>query len=397
MPDVPGSDHCPVYADFRDSITLEDGSTRDLWREMNPGREPESSPPDPPKFAARFFDEFSGKQKLLSSFFIKRSTNGGGCATVVDQQSKVSEPTLQDARNALLSAAAELSGDPSPTPDSEPTLEDARRALASTAEEAGSNQSSASPISIATESKTSSSTQPVPQVEPVAVQMPLSRSQSIQSTSESRPRPLKRTSSDLKSSNSKGKEKLKGQQTLAAFIKRPASKPKGEKEASTSQSSSNGAANDLSRTGSAELISIDIDSQDSAKPVEPPPPLSQLSEAAESSQLAAGDFKTNFNTPSTSAAWSSLLTPKAIPRCTMHGDPAKEWTVSKPGPNKGRKFWLCSRGVGAKGDPEARFVLLDFDRSCLWAYRLLTMHSCAKQMRFLQSMICFFAHFATLW
>lgn len=41
--------------------------------------------------------------------------------------------------------------------------------------------------------------------------------------------------------------------------------------------------------------------------------------------------------------WSKLLAPVQPPNCTIHGEPAKEYTVNKPGSNKGKKFFLCSR------------------------------------------------------
>ncbi|KAK4698543.1 hypothetical protein P7C70_g7729, partial [Phenoliferia sp. Uapishka_3] len=56
-----------------------------------------------------------------------------------------------------------------------------------------------------------------------------------------------------------------------------------------------------------------------------------------------GDFEV---AASTSAAWSTLFTPKALPMCDGHNEPSKLWTVNKPGLNKGRRFYLCSRPVG---------------------------------------------------
>lgn len=44
-------------------------------------------------------------------------------------------------------------------------------------------------------------------------------------------------------------------------------------------------------------------------------------------------------------AWSSLFKPPPVPKCEGHGEPCKQWTVNKPGPNKGRVFWLCARCV----------------------------------------------------
>ncbi|RKO91958.1 Endonuclease/exonuclease/phosphatase [Blyttiomyces helicus] len=51
--------------------------------------------------------------------------------------------------------------------------------------------------------------------------------------------------------------------------------------------------------------------------------------------------------PLTSAAtqWRNLMAPPAVPHC-LHGELAKEWTVNKSGPNKGRMFYLCARPVG---------------------------------------------------
>ncbi|KAI9009505.1 Endonuclease/exonuclease/phosphatase [Gaertneriomyces semiglobifer] len=47
--------------------------------------------------------------------------------------------------------------------------------------------------------------------------------------------------------------------------------------------------------------------------------------------------------------WRSLLRPAPIPNC-YHGEPAKEWTVNKPGPNRGRMFYLCARSVGPSSE-----------------------------------------------
>lgn len=48
---------------------------------------------------------------------------------------------------------------------------------------------------------------------------------------------------------------------------------------------------------------------------------------------------------SSKAAWSQLMAPIQPPTCIVHGEPAKEYTVNKPGPNKGKTFFICSRYV----------------------------------------------------
>lgn len=70
--------------------------------------------------------------------------------------------------------------------------------------------------------------------------------------------------------------------------------------------------------------------------------LAELEEAAESSPTPP------TGTPSSSqskAAWATLFAPAQPPKCTVHGEPAKKFTVNKAGPNKGRSFYVCSRYV----------------------------------------------------
>jgi AP endonuclease-2 len=43
------------------------------------------------------------------------------------------------------------------------------------------------------------------------------------------------------------------------------------------------------------------------------------------------------------AAWSHILAPIEAPLCDVHKEPTREYTVNKPGPNKGKRFFLCSR------------------------------------------------------
>lgn len=326
---------------------------------MNPGREPEAEPPNPPKFAARFYDEFSGKQKLLSTFFTKRPLNGAtpsakSSVSTSSCMDNTPEPTLEDAKKALRSVM-EHGEHLSPTAAFESTLEDARRASddeqeANLAEEFGSAEQTEHSLS-----------QPVFDAKSATGCVPLSRSQPSTRTSISKPassgsQALRKTSSAMISKH-KSKEKLvKGQQTLASFIKRPAIKSNEvTNEVTSSSMDIKKGSHDSPATETSDLVDLHTDPAHPDGRVESPLPRNEVEEMT---SLAAEDFQPNFNTASTSAAWSSLLTPKTVPKCSVHGEPAKEWTVNKPGPNKGRKFWLCSRGVGAKGDPEARFVLL---------------------------------------
>ncbi|XP_028568962.2 DNA-(apurinic or apyrimidinic site) endonuclease 2 [Podarcis muralis] len=64
------------------------------------------------------------------------------------------------------------------------------------------------------------------------------------------------------------------------------------------------------------------------------------------------------------ALWKSLLPgPARPPHCKAHGEPCVLRTVKKPGPNSGRRFYVCARPLGKPSDPRSR---CDF---FLWASR----------------------------
>jgi AP endonuclease 2 len=56
-----------------------------------------------------------------------------------------------------------------------------------------------------------------------------------------------------------------------------------------------------------------------------------------------------YKDPGTAAAneqWTSIFTKKGPPKCEAHGVPCIELVTKKPGPNLGRRFWICSKPVG---------------------------------------------------
>lgn len=65
-------------------------------------------------------------------------------------------------------------------------------------------------------------------------------------------------------------------------------------------------------------------------------------EAPDSSRMSLGSWRDLFHKP------------RPAPICKGHGEPCKLNTVSKRGPNQGRKFYSCSRGVGPREDPRSR-------------------------------------------
>ncbi|KAJ3275339.1 Class II abasic (AP) endonuclease [Terramyces sp. JEL0728] len=57
------------------------------------------------------------------------------------------------------------------------------------------------------------------------------------------------------------------------------------------------------------------------------------------------------NAQAKSKGWDFMLKKRAVPRCN-HGDECTEIVVKKPGPNKGKYFYACSRKVG--NTPESK-------------------------------------------
>lgn len=116
---VYGSDHCPVYVDLHESIVTPEGGILYLRDMLNPkDRPPSTSPvypndvkreaPEPPRFATKFMDEFSGRQTSLKSFF------GGG-------SKRAREKTNEASFTTSVGASASASSAPTPTA-SEPSL-----------------------------------------------------------------------------------------------------------------------------------------------------------------------------------------------------------------------------------------------------------------------------------
>lgn len=272
LPSVKGSDHCPIYVDLHDEITLESGQVVKLRDAMQFGTRTE-----PPRLASKFWPEYSGKQKLLSSFFSK-----GGTDTI----SKSPSPPQLKASSPSTIIGPSRSTQPLPPPP--------------------------------TASSSKSSIKPSP------------------SPSTSHPsRPLKRKSSGPQSaetsssnSTSQSKKRKPGQAKLSSFFTKPPAKSASSLEVVVVDDD-----NDDPEGGGTEhqlhadyLLACELSA-------------SQQDLVEQSAEAGQGKGKGK-------EAWSQLFAPVAPPKCTIHREPAKLFTVNKPGPNKGKTFYICSRPVG---------------------------------------------------
>ena len=312
-----GSDHCPIYVDLHDEITLESGETIALRDAMKQAADLK----DPPRIAAKYWDEFSGKQTVLSAFFSKGAVakKNGNTPT-----SDTPTPTSTPAPTQILTTPAPTTASSSPEIDRVPT----------------------------------------PPAEPPAAK----KFKPSQPRHPAQPAQLnKRKSVETPSSSKKRKAvPAKGQATIASFFSKPSASTSTSTLPSTSSSSAHKAQ---------EVIDVDCDDDDDDAPAVPaasdPPTPSQFQSATETStedqldadyrlalalQDAASPSSPSSSQPSsssstsTAAAWSTLFAPVEAPRCPVHDEPARLYTVNKQGPNKGKTFYLCARPVGPGWD-----------------------------------------------
>ena len=303
QPSIKGSDHCPVFVDLYEEITT-DTSERLVLRDlMHMGVD--AAKREPPRLAAKHWPEFQGKQTLMSSFLTKR--------------------------------VAETSPPPTAPPNGLSTLATAFGALETqlpllpVEEPPASNASQ--PPSASSQPDTEISAPPSPAtVSPTASQASLKPSQEPR---ESRKRPRTDTST---SGSAKQKKLVAGQTKLSSFFTKPPPTTSTPTAAPTKAPSSGWCP-------SPDIIDLCEDSEE--MPSSLPTITSDIRLFAENNTFASSQGKENEKNGRTGAAsWSAFFKPIPPPLCNVHHEPTKEFRVNKPGPNKGKTFFLCSRPVG---------------------------------------------------
>lgn len=291
-----GSDHCPVYVDFHDEIQLENGKTVKLKDTLltDPNTKRKL-----PSLATNAWPEFSGR-RIQSFFAPKPSTT----------------PSPSPAPNTQQS--------PSPI-SSKPAIPEAEGTKASFAH-SNTTSTAVNSQNPAGSSMPTSTTS----VNPKDAKTDTSNSGTKLSS------PARKINGDRKSSVS---GKTNGQTNLRSFFSQPTITNNSQDSLSTMEDE----VRESNREQETKFSKIPIDSSPIKDQSAPSPDLSR-GEGADSYE------DTNSANRVTSAlAWGSIFAPKQPPLCNVHHEPAKAWTVNKPGPNHGRKFWMCSRPVGSGG------------------------------------------------
>ncbi|KAG0051295.1 Class II abasic (AP) endonuclease [Gryganskiella cystojenkinii] len=323
-PQVVGSDHCPVVAEMFTELVLEKDPVEIVkGREMTASAAAEASRDDIDAslsevtldannnskrsrqlqdildsyggtndhvLAAKYYDEFSGKQQKLSMFFKKPAA-----------------------------AAAATATEPSPSQMTPPPLSSGKRP-SSTPDVGGGSTTSSNASSV--------------------------RSTVTQGKAAKKPVPGSKTVTG-------------SQQSMLSFFTSPASKSKQVAPADTTTDIATTNGNETLALTSAstamDTSSTQLSSQPSlslSQPLSLPETLASSSSTA-STTFCPSDFADwipgpndtlpfQSNAEETTSTWQNLFQPRKIPKCKFHSAPCTEYTVNKKGPNKGRRFFLCS-------------------------------------------------------
>jgi AP endonuclease-2 len=254
-----------------------------------------------PRIASKHWVEHSGKQTLLQNFFGRKNSEQKGFLSITPSEGSLKPAeTLSPELSELTQASpSTLNAIPLDLPFSTPP-----------------NPSQTQP-----ESQSS---------KPLKLTPTLANNNADASTSKANKRKLT-TDTLTRTSSKKQKqhqppEKTPGQSKLSTFFAKP--------KASPSSSPAPTALTSRQKSKSKAAEHEDVAEVDLEADYEFAVLLSQESNSSQQPTTDSAESK---------QAWSSLLAPIQAPKCTVHGETAKEMTVGKPGPNKGKKFFICPR------------------------------------------------------
>jgi AP endonuclease 2 len=327
-----GSDHCPVYAVFKDKVEIE-GEEVDIRDIMSAGmfkagvRQREWSPKDLLPMSAKLIPEFDRRRSIRDMFsknppLSRRESSLERNRGVPDRGDSqfFGDTVIADENGAELREFSQY-----------PTVEEGSEAKSSANIDLQviDNSEMTKAASFYTNSQSVSMASPA---KPNA-------KRSNENSAVARPQKRGKTSSSLKSASAASRAQLaKGQSSLMGFFKPKASQLDG---ASDSQSTIDHEPDNLSIAGSDPstpdaLISDSVSINENASP-------------GQAFNLA--DQKSVIDPIVAKESWSKLLGKRVVPRCE-HNEPCVSLVTKKPGVNCGRSFYMCPRPLGPSGQKE---------------------------------------------
>ncbi|GLI77140.1 class II abasic (AP) endonuclease [Penicillium ochrochloron] len=303
-----GSDHCPVYAVFKDSVPR-DGEMVHIRDVMNP--------PGAFKNGERQ-QEYSSQWMLPGSGRLLPEFD-------VDKRRSIKDMFARKPAPSLSRASSEASAiDKTPV-----SLDTEATALQST-----------TPSEKPTKPSISSQDQP-------SNTLSRKRSQPAPATSVKR---SKSSATPSASTAAAGQKTLKGFFKPKPFESSTSSKPDTDSPKYNTQPSYVGTSSPTKNTANRTPNTAGNTSQS----FEPTLDTHSSTAATRSTKSSPSKSQTDtFIDPIVSKEdWNKLFTKKPAPRCDSHQEPCVSLTTKKPGMNRGRAFWICPRPLGPSGEKE---------------------------------------------
>ncbi|KAF9317669.1 Class II abasic (AP) endonuclease [Podila horticola] len=321
LPHIVGSDHCPVIAEMFPELKI-DSSSEEAQQTVPSGKSLQDvldsyGGSADHALAAKFYDEFSGKQQKLSLFFKKSSkepTPPVVKSAIIDHKRPILDIGDEESRKKPFFSADKIFDTP------------ASSALASSSQAADSSCIS-----------------PPPAASVVSLPAPVLS----KPTAKMVPKATAARAVQGKAGGKKTISKPAGQQSVLSFFSTPGANKQALPEPLMPEPTINSQT-----TSSQPMLSQSSDVSSQPLSMETSDEGATLSS---SSHFSPNDFADwipgsqdvlpfTSNEESTTSKWQSLFTPKVVPKCKFHQEPCTEYTVNKKGPNKGR------RPVGPEGD-----------------------------------------------
>lgn len=321
MPEVLGSDHCPVKA-ILDCSAI-------------PAKKC-------PSLCTKYMPQFAGRQQKLSMFLVKASKPRPSSPPLVGsaQGSRPSSDCDNDQESSQEDGGSNAGACRSNSTENKASqaTEDSQLSLMETG--LSLSQSTSSDISVRGVSGADVGSLVREQSFPVCTKRSLSESKK----------------SVTKKSRVESKTVGNQSNLLKFFGKREGSKP-SDVDRNVVCNHSNSTAGDCKTVVPGDSILL----QESKLNL-----LSQSEKGGKSAELRVSCQSADFgkltqevseptNSSNNASTWKNLLKgPPTAPLCRGHDEPCVLRTVKKPGPNRGRQFWTCNRPEGHKTNREAR-------------------------------------------
>jgi AP endonuclease 2 len=332
-----GSDHCPVYAVFKDKVDIE-GAEVDIRDLMSYGmffrgnKEREWSTKDLLPMSAKLIPEFDRRRSIRDMFTkkpslstkessisnadsIKDEKNGSSSLTEIPGTENVRPKDIRDTKTPPPADATSLA-EPMTTPMRSPVKPFAT-----------------SPAkSLSTTSSTSNNKRP-----------------SEASSSTTRPQKRGKSGAASKTAAASKTQPGKGQSSLNGFFK-----PKNPQPTEPAESETPSMSNSNSKTTS-EAASVDASFD---TPALGPTPADSKDPSVENSESVTPGKEVKPAEPKdvvdpivAKETWSKLLGKRVVPKCE-HGELCVSYVTKKAGMNCGRSFYMCPRPLGPSGQKE---------------------------------------------